>query len=182
MTPDIEILTGWIESEGGPLGLASRKATENWEGVGLHYDMACASDEWSSLVELETNQYAILFGQPLPAIAIRFRGSFFVLRGFYAESDDACIEAFARWAYEGKFQGRIESRFCFSCAHTELMLFDTAYSGKRVVDGTASRAASFYLDGIVSAIGTLFVEYDRETAFVVDVLESSPRSTGVPPG
>jgi hypothetical protein len=114
----------------------------------------------------------------MPAIAVWFRDVCYILRGYYAESEGACIDAFASWVDDFQFQRAPDSRTEFSCGPSDLMLFDSAYSGERIVNGKvgdayALWAVQFRLDHQVSGISSFFVEYDRKTAFVVDALEPS---------
>lgn len=170
MPSTFRLLSDWVESNGGPLLLASLDSARVWQGGFWedelsHYRAACEVGDLTGLVVVEGHGFAVLNELPLPTVAARYDDWTLLIRGLCAESDDVLLSTAADWVSQFDPRSAPTCEIAFACRAETLVLFDAAYKGTGDHGG-----ATFLTERPAKSIRTYWVKLDEQTEFLVDWL------------
>lgn len=175
----------WIESNGGPLLLASKEllpfwegadppgngrtveATFRWQGIGApatDYDRACDIDSFIGQIPVGPGKALVLGDEPLPTAwwpAQRTQGGGLLVRQVYKNSDENIVDAIKHmpddiWT---------ETGITLTVGSEPLYLFDSAYTGSDM-----KKHLELVLTAGQYSISTCEYEPDRNTSLVLHCL------------
>src|SRR3954469_24678614 len=82
----------WIESGGGPLVVVARAAASRWKGASSEdYDLACAVEDYTGVIDGEFGQAWVLNDEPLRTCVLELPAGLAIVRWRYAPDEPVLL-------------------------------------------------------------------------------------------
>lgn len=125
----------WLNSEGGPLVMLPAVQADIWKGAldSDHYDLACNTEDYLSILNISNHSIIVLGDEPLPTCLLSSEEKLFIIRCYWLNDEENFYKYFEKIkTYHSNAE--ILEKNIIKANDTKWIVFDSAFTASDAIE------------------------------------------------